>query len=514
MIHLRKPICGLLAVGAMLAVVPGAPAWAQPPGAQLELVTTVPSAQGISPEWVEAIEVRDSNPDEILFATRNAGAYCGGGTPVAMWKLTRGDPVDLTLKQLLSQIQVVREVLFESSDGTLFTGGGWCGPKPPYVSMDGGETWRAATLGVHPPNSAFCYAELNGDVFVGTGYDPYESEIYRWLGNETDDWQHVMTATPRRPYFCSMAVFHGRLFAASVMWPWGSCASTTAVYVSSDGVTFSPTAGIDGCRSANVLLAVGDELLLTNHYGPDGSDVRLYRWDESLETWTDWAPYALTQSAPAPVVLNDTIFAYGQLPGDASPGVYCSADLGLMWERVVELTNPDASAFAAFGNTLYIGTNKDADGFPRIYALNTITTVPLDIKPGSCPNPLNRGSRGVLPAAILGTQDLDILEIDPSTLTLSLSDDGGGFVSPLRWSFEDVGTPFTGDPCGCHSFGADGYVDLMLKFDSEALVAALGLNDLPSSARVELKISGELFGGQPIEGRDCIILTPNRSGGK
>ena len=36
----------------------------------------------------------------------------------------------------------------------------------------------------------------------------------------------------------------------------------------------------------------------------------------------------------------------------------------------------------------------------------------VDIKPGSCPNPLNTGSKGVLPVAIAGTVDFDVTVID------------------------------------------------------------------------------------------------------
>ena len=35
-------------------------------------------------------------------------------------------------------------------------------------------------------------------------------------------------------------------------------------------------------------------------------------------------------------------------------------------------------------------------------------TISIDIKPGSCPNPLNSNSQGVLPVALLGTEDFDV----------------------------------------------------------------------------------------------------------
>jgi hypothetical protein len=65
----------------------------------------------------------------------------------------------------------------------------------------------------------------------------------------------------------------------------------------------------------------------------------------------------------------------------------------------------------------------------------------VDIKPGSCPNPFNVKSKGVLPVAILGAEDFDVTMIDPSEILLSRDGIEEG-VPPLRWSYEDVATPF------------------------------------------------------------------------
>jgi hypothetical protein len=40
------------------------------------------------------------------------------------------------------------------------------------------------------------------------------------------------------------------------------------------------------------------------------------------------------------------------------------------------------------------------------------------IRSGSCPNPVNPRSRGVLPVAILGTADFDVLDVDIASLLL------------------------------------------------------------------------------------------------
>jgi hypothetical protein len=127
----------------------------------------------------------------------------------------------------------------------------------------------------------------------------------------------------------------------------------------------------------------------------------------------------------------------------------------------------------------------------------------FDIKPGSCPNPLNVRSRGVLPAAILGTENFDVTQID--LMTLQLMRDGVGGVMPLRWSYEDVGTPFMGIPCDCHAMHGDGIMDLTLKFDTPEVVGSLGLQGMPEG-EVELAIAGNLVDGEPILGADCVRL--------
>ena len=65
----------------------------------------------------------------------------------------------------------------------------------------------------------------------------------------------------------------------------------------------------------------------------------------------------------------------------------------------------------------------------------------VDIKPDSDPNPINLKSKGVLPIAILTTDEFDVYDVDIDTLLFGdplLLDNGGTAVSPLRSAFEDV----------------------------------------------------------------------------
>ncbi len=131
--------------------------------------------------------------------------------------------------------------------------------------------------------------------------------------------------------------------------------------------------------------------------------------------------------------------------------------------------------------------------------------VPVDIKPGSCPNPLNLKGKGVLPVAVLGTEDFDVGMIDPDTVRLSREGIEAS-VAPVRWDYEDVATPFEGELCDCHDLGADGYIDLTLKFSTAELVEALKLADV-AGGTIPLTLTGNLFeefGGTPIRGEDCV----------
>jgi hypothetical protein len=153
-------------------------------------------------------------------------------------------------------------------------------------------------------------------------------------------------------------------------------------------------------------------------------------------------------------------------------------------------------------------------GFEQMTITVLPTEVAVDVKPGSCPNPLNTASNGVLPVAILGTPDLDVTTIDPASVRLA-------GVAPLRSSLEDVGTPFepyTGKvDCeyDCNDYGADGFMDATFKFDRQEVLAALGSPD--EDVCVVMHLTGsfrEEFGGGAIVGEDVVGVMKRGGGGK
>ena len=135
--------------------------------------------------------------------------------------------------------------------------------------------------------------------------------------------------------------------------------------------------------------------------------------------------------------------------------------------------------------------------------------VPVDVKPQSCPNPVNVKGRGVLSVAILGTDSLDVNDIDVGTVELE-------GVSPLRSEVEDVATPFVGtissprDRNECTEAGLDGNDDLTLKFDTEAIVAAL--DSVSDGDVLVLTLTGNLLNGRAITGEDVVVIVKKGHG--
>ena len=128
-----------------------------------------------------------------------------------------------------------------------------------------------------------------------------------------------------------------------------------------------------------------------------------------------------------------------------------------------------------------------------------VIAVAVDIKPGSDRNPVNVHSRGKLPIALLGSDALNVREVDPSTVLLrwagiSPADSPG--LPPTDWSLEDV--------------NRDGYVDMLLKYD---MVAAqpFTLTDEATGALV-MHLAGEFYDGTQIAGRDTVFIINNRNG--
>jgi hypothetical protein len=157
---------------------------------------------------------------------------------------------------------------------------------------------------------------------------------------------------------------------------------------------------------------------------------------------------------------------------------------------------------------------------PDTGALDVVTAFDhkphVDIKPGSCPNPVNvshgaAAAAAVVPAALLGNA-FDVTQIDISTVRISpviLQENGSDpDLPPVHISYDDVGAPFEPtDTCQCAALPPDGILDLVIHFDRQQMTDAFGLQSLQNNAQFPLKVTGVLNEGRGIfSGRDCIRI--------
>ena len=111
--------------------------------------------------------------------------------------------------------------------------------------------------------------------------------------------------------------------------------------------------------------------------------------------------------------------------------------------------------------------------------------VPIDIKPGSCPNSINPKSRGVIPVAILTTDTFDASTVDPQTVALEGSGARPKGKSGKYGSMEDV--------------DGDGDLDLVVQIPNTIVWA---------ENATEATLTGMTFDGVPIQGTDTVNIVP------
>jgi len=112
--------------------------------------------------------------------------------------------------------------------------------------------------------------------------------------------------------------------------------------------------------------------------------------------------------------------------------------------------------------------------------------VEIDIKPGSEPNCFNVNGHGVIPVAILGSQVLDVSQVDPESLIF------GGLQVRIRGN--------KGPLCHMEDTNGDGFSDLVCQFEDEA--------ENWSAGDANAQLDGTLFDGRVFTASDSICVVP------
>jgi len=273
----------------------------------------------------------------------------------------------------------------------------------------------------------------------------------------------------------------------------------------------------DDTNNRDVVLFHGNDSNINNPYDADGWNVSLagINYDSGTASLqlhvADGQVYpddALTLNGDPTFEPGPQVFDGNTVPSDNNGPL----DNGNLWD----IRTFDVTTYLVPGpNTLTLTTGLAGDCLGLIVALidlpagaapTDVIAVEFDAHPTSCPNPLNARSRGVFPAAILGTADFDVTTIDPSTLLLE-------GVAPLRWEYADVATPDPEDAevCDCNEMAGDFILDLVLKFNTQELVAAIAPFEVGDI--IEITITGLTTDGDEIEGTDCVIIRGHGANG-
>lgn len=229
----------------------------------------------------------------------------------------------------------------------------------------------------------------------------------------------------------------------------------------------------------------------------DGENIAMAILAALQEIKTDvW--WDVTCDPDLPVTLDPAV--YYDVPGETTldflETITAGLDLGLHECTVIFTANDYPEEGAEIGRQKIL---IDVKPLP----------VDLDIHPGSCPNPLNVDKKGVTPVAIAGTEDFDVTQVDPDTLLLKKAAEDGFGVSPLRWAYEDAVIPYDlekeWDRYSClEYYEGDGFLDLTLKFRTQAIALLLG--EVEDGDELLLHLTGNLYDGTPIAGEDVVWI--------
>lgn len=225
-----------------------------------------------------------------------------------------------------------------------------------------------------------------------------------------------------------------------------------------------------GYASLGIYVNIGGTINISGSHAWTVSDAFVYI--------TETANVTLFTDGTDSILLN-TLFG----PDAALAGTTITVDTLNGW--IGELT----WVYDSVSYTLNIATLSDIT--VEVVESGETIEVGIDIKPGSAPNPINPASRGLIPVAILTTDEFDAAGVDPGTVKLAgasvaVRGKDGKFMAHL----EDI--------------DGDCDFDLVLHFDTQSEGAVWESGEIILTGRTY-----EELGAQYIEGSDYIKIVPN-----
>lgn len=248
-----------------------------------------------------------------------------------------------------------------------------------------------------------------------------------------------------------------------------------------DGAPYSET-GLSEPHEVGIFDAAG--VLIVSATVPAGASATLAQnfWYVPISPTILSSGKVYTIGALLPYPWSDSVL-YSDTPAGEAPPI--TLDPRITWLEGVSdagaptLTFPTfpccGTLFGFFGPTFFIASSSQ------------ISTVAIDIKPGSFPNSVNLRSNGVFPLAILGSASFDALKADPASLTLA-----GAKVKTIGKGKYN---------CSGEDVNADGRPDLVCHFVTSQLAVR------PGDSMIVLE--GKTFAGARFRGQDTIRIVPN-----
>jgi hypothetical protein len=155
--------------------------------------------------------------------------------------------------------------------------------------------------------------------------------------------------------------------------------------------------------------------------------------------------------------------------------------------KTIELAG-EMDRVVVFSSAFYVDfrfgvDNLRWDGGPK----PVTATVEIDVKPGNARNPINLGSRGVVPVVLYGSEDFDVSDVDPAQLAFG----------PDGATLAHVGGPHRDHR------NDDGHLDLLLHFR----VSETGLGE----EHDKVCVRGSTGNGTPMPFEGCDSINPIRA---